>query len=322
VARRRSNHPAISLFSFQDIVTSVTAILILLVLIMTLELIARKCREAAGSVTHVRQGLEGVVQELETMEERLRRLVPQSQPTRPLRTAAAFEQEERVLEQQLEWAKERRDEAEQVRNAAEELLAAASVDLRKAERAAADRAEELAAEAAATRERLRAQERATADLEGRAARLEKEAGELRQANAQQRDRVDQREQEVDEMPRTGTELVFRRPANQERQPWLLEISAAGFAVLRLGSGEVRRLGKESGAGSDFHGWVAGLAGGDDYVLILVRPSGVSLADEAKQALQSRNINVGLDFIGEDQGVHDAAGPQRESQPTKPAEPLS
>jgi hypothetical protein len=322
MARRRSGQPAISLFSFQDIVTSVTAILILLVLIMTLELIARKCREAAGSVTHVREGLEGSVQELEAVEERLSRLVPQSQPTRLRPTLAALEHDERVLEQQVEWAEERRDEAEQVRNAAEELLAGAKIDLREAERTAADRMEELAAEAAATRDRLRESERAAVADEGRAAKLEQEAGELHQANAKQRERVDQRQQEVDEMPRTGTELVFRRPANQERQPWLLEVSRTGFAAVRLGTGKVRRLGEGSGPGSVFSGWLGGLAAGNDYVLILVRPSGVPLADEAKEALQSRNITFGLDFIGEDQAVHDAAGPRREGGSPDAEEPPS
>lgn len=322
MARRRSGQPTISLFSFQDIVTSVTAILILLVLIMTLELIARKCKDAAASVSHVRDGLQGAVEELEAVAARLQRLVPEARRTRPPPTAEALEHDERVLQQQVSWAADRRDEAEQVRNAARELFAAATADQREAERTAADRAEELAAAAAATRDRLRARERAAAEVEGRATRLEQEAGELHQANAQQMERVDQRKQEVDELPRTGTELVFRRPADQERQPWLLEISEAGFAVLRLGSGEVRRLGKDAGPGSGFNDWVGGLGEDDDYVLILVRPSGVRLANDAKEALQSRSIAVGLDFIGEDQAVHDAAGPQREGDPAPSAEPLS
>jgi hypothetical protein len=291
-------------------------------LIMTLELIARKCREAAGSVVHVREGLATAVQELEALEERLRRLVPQSQSPELRPTAAALEHDERVLAQQVEWSEERRDEAEQVRTAAEEFLAAARAELREAERAAADRAEELAAEAAATENRISRKEQATAELEGRAARLEKEAGELHQANAQKRDEVKRRAQEVDEMPSTGTELVFRRPADQGRQPWLLEISDAGFSVLRLGSGQVRRLGKESGPGSDFKNWAARLSAADDYVLILVRPSGVRLADDAKESLQSLSIPVGLDFIGEDQGVHDAAGPKREGDAAGGGEPLS
>jgi hypothetical protein len=319
---RRAGQPTISLFSFQDIVTSVTAILILLVLIMTLELIARKCREAAGSTAQVRDNLETAVRELEAVAERLLRLAPPGRPTQPRPTAAALEHDERVLQQQVGWAEERRDEAEQVCLAAADLLAAARLELRDAERTAADRAEELAAAADASRDRLRAAERAAAELDGRSARLEEEAGELHQANARQRSEVAQRQQEVDEMPQTGTELVFRRPANQERQPWLLEVSDAGFAALRLGTGQVRRLGEAAGPDSEFNGWVAGLAPGSDYVLILVRPSGVRLQDEAQKALQARGIAVGLDFIGEDQPINDAADPGRDAAPPDSAGSLS
>jgi hypothetical protein len=315
MARRRSGQPAISLFSFQDIVTSVTAILILLVLIMTLELISRKCREAAGSVSHVRDSLATQVQDLEAVEARLQRLLPESNPAGMLPTRATLENDERLLRQQVEAAEERRDEAQQIHIAAAELLAEATADLREAKRSAADREEELAAEAAATEDRLRATERETASLEGRAAGMERKAEETRQSNTQQRDRVDERERQVDELPRSGTELVFRRPANLERQPWLLELSADGLAALRLGTGEVLRLGKEGGPGSAFNRWVAGLAAGDDYVLILVRPSGVRLADDARQALVARHITVGLDFIGEDQGVHDAARARDEGDET-------
>lgn len=306
MARRRSSQPTISLFSFQDIVTSVTAILILLVLIMTLELISRKCREAAGSVSHVRDSLAAQVQHLETVETRLRRLIPETSPAGMLPTRAALENDERLLQQQVEAAKVNRDEAEQIRSAAAELLAEAKAELREAERSAADRKEELAAEAAASADRLRVAEKEVASLEDQAAEMERKAEATRQANAQQRDRVDDREREVEELPRTGTELVFRRPVNQERQPWLLEISADGLAVLRLGTGQVRRLGANAGIGGAFGRWVASLAAGNDYVLILVRPSGVALADDAREALTSRNITVGIDFIGEDQGVHDAA----------------
>ena len=73
--RRRKSSP-FSLFAFQDIITSVTAVIILLTLILTLELVTRKPTSAAQqldqSVTALKSALEKAEQERELLESRLK----------------------------------------------------------------------------------------------------------------------------------------------------------------------------------------------------------------------------------------------------------
>ena len=306
MGRRSLNGPAISLFSFQDIVTSVTAILILLVLILTLELIANKCREAAADPTQTREGLAAAIAELEAVLDRLQKSTP-SKPVRVVgQPVAALEREERVLRDQLAWAEDRRDRAEQVQAAAEEMLESAIAALHEQQQAAAEKAEEMAAERNAVEADHAAAVKAATDLDARSEGMERDAEQMRRANAEKRGRLDDRSREIDDLPKPGTELVFRRPANREQEPWLLEVTNEGFAALRLGSGRVERLRPGCGEGSEFRQWAGRLAANRDYVLILARPSGVESAQQARAVLEERRIAFGLDFIGEDQSVHDAA----------------
>ena len=68
--RGRSSSP-ISLFAFQDIITSVTAIIILITLILTLELLNRKKATSAESTTSAAEALEAAVNDANAEAERL-----------------------------------------------------------------------------------------------------------------------------------------------------------------------------------------------------------------------------------------------------------
>ncbi len=61
MSRRNRSRAAFSLFSFQDIITAVTAIVILLVLILTLELISRRQQVAAADPAIGREALDETI---------------------------------------------------------------------------------------------------------------------------------------------------------------------------------------------------------------------------------------------------------------------
>ena len=65
---------------------------------------------------------------------------------------------------------------------------------------------------------------------------------------------------------------------------------------------------ESGVddGSKALAWLNTLVPARDYVLILVRPSGVEAALAVRAAIEAADIPFGMDFIGEGQVVRDGA----------------
>lgn len=305
MSRRRSNQPAISLFSFQDIVTSVTAILILLVLILTLELITQKYHEAAADPAATQATMVAAVAELEAVVQKLT-VQPMSRPVLPATSLAEQSRDERILRDQISWGAEQLHHAEQIHDAARERLEDSLAALERQQEIAVEQTRDLRDQAEAAAAARREAQRKAAELDAETARMAQEAADLERANAVQRQELEERRRELDDEPNPGSELVYKRPANKARQPWLLEVSDAGFAALRLGTGDVRRFGPGTGASSQFVRWIKDLAAGHDYVLILTRPSGLAAAQAAREALVARKVQFGIDFIGEDQTVHDGS----------------
>ena len=137
--RGRSKDVAISLFSFQDIITSVTAIMILLVLILALELVTRVATKGmAAEDRRVAQQLKRSVAEMEKRLDRLRKEASAAQAAAS--DAAGFSAKETAEKQAkaARAAKELQDEirrlevqlrdAQSSRRTAEGRLAASQTD--------------------------------------------------------------------------------------------------------------------------------------------------------------------------------------------------
>jgi hypothetical protein len=73
--RRRTQTEAFSLFSFQDIITSVTGVIILVTLLLAVELIKRPPIQAAGSQDNVNEELQSQITALEREREVLNEIV-------------------------------------------------------------------------------------------------------------------------------------------------------------------------------------------------------------------------------------------------------
>jgi hypothetical protein len=293
MSRRRSRQPSISLFSFQDIVTSVTAILILVVLILTLELIARKHHEAAADAGSSVAAISASIAELEALlDGAVESPIRQSVAADP---AAEMAREARTLEEQVARAHQQLADARRIEAEARRLADVAATEL--------------------TREQ--AQSDVVGDEERETERLSQEAAALHAANTASRERVDAIKSGAIQPPAAA--LVFKRPHDTDRQSWLLEASEDGYSALRLGTGQVARLGPGTGVGSRFVEWVATLNAAEDYVLILARPSGVEQAGAAADTCEARGIPHGIDFIGEAQAVFDGASPAAGGDPAKAPE---
>jgi len=285
MSRRRSNQPTISLFSFQDIITSVTAILILVVLILTLELISRKYDAAASDPETQKRATSEAVAELEALVNRISSEAA-SESHRGLGTSVPA-----IPESELQIMREQADRA------VNQVIDAQRIN---------EKAKGLAKEALAAVAETRVQSSEVAEQDQETAKLCQETDKFTAENATERGRLETRQQELAGRPLPGPQLVFRRPPGTARRSWLLETSDTGFATLQLGTGTTSLLGPDSGDASKLVRWIATLQPNADYVLILARPSGIDSSEKARARLKAANIPHGLDFIGEDQSVHDGS----------------
>lgn len=294
--RRRSNQPTISLFSFQDIVTSVTAILILVVLILTLELITRKFEAMAVDPAASARTVVDAVAELESLVAKLASAVaPDGSRRASLLPPAIPKTELHVLRDQVERARDQVRDAQRLDTMAKKLASDAMLMLAR---------EQVQSETAAADEQ-------------QAASLTQETQTLVAENAKEQSNLEAQQRELEGHPLPGPELVFRRPRGTSKRSWLLEVSDRGFYVLELGTGETRPLGNESDDKSALSGWITSLSPNSDYVLLLVRPTGIETERRARERLMSAKIPHGIDFIGEEQAVHDGSM-KEDSRVTSPS----
>jgi len=291
MSRRRRSAAAFSLFSFQDIITSVTAILILLVLILSLELVTRRQEAAAADPKTTRASLQAALAALQSLAGTLAAVVPPDE-TRPLvrRTRSELARDTRIVEDQAQQALADAEAARAVEGRARALAAAAISRLKDAKQTHTDV------------DRMKEQ----------AARVDEEATKLALQNEEEAARLAQKREQIVDQPSSGAELVFNAPGNSASQAWIIEVSRDGFTVVKLGTNQRQALGFGVGPGSAAAGWLAHLNAGRDHALILVRPSGAESIDALRHSLGEAGISFGIDFIGEEQVVRDGAGEAKEN----------
>ena len=293
MSRSRSSQPTISLFSFQDIITSVTAILILLVLILSLELVTRTAAAAARDPGSTTRAMAAAVADMELVVDALEAdlAARQSQVVRVPGVDAA--RTARILREQIERMRQQLADSRTVEREAERIAGSRVKDLREAEQ----------------------------DVEGVAA-IRQEAEAVAAAAQAMEVENDRRREEIEAKKQTagasdrGGEVVFTRDSPSGTRPWLLDVAADGVAAVRLGTGKPDRFGTEVGAGSLLDRWIASLDSSHDHVLVLVRPSGVELSAEVSQRLRDRGVPFGVDLIREDAVVRDGAATAEDAAATK------
>lgn len=272
--RGRTTGAAISLFSFQDIITSVTAILILLVLILTLELITRS-RQRGVAVEHrrVAEDLRGAVADMERRSAALRSEIATLQSA--ARQSAAFSVAE--TEARSRRAAERAREVDAEIEMLESQVRAAASARRRDEGA-------LVAE------------RSGAPLESaeRVAAMDARAAEMEQVN--QAERAKQRDAKSAKIDASAAPtLVFNMPRGATLKPQFVEVSSVGLTVMGPDGALGRRF---SGTDAAFDRWLSSLDSGSQYVVVITRPSGLRFHDAVIAAIESANLRYGLELAGE------------------------
>ncbi len=282
---RRRGSTTFSLFAFQDIITSVTAIMILIVLILALEFVTRS-RNAGVAEDHrlAAQELKAVIADLESRLGGIRG---------ELRDASKLA--DVVVGVDAAELQQRRDE-ELVRHRATE----------SAVKAAAARVEAAVAErrSAGPQPLLNDldRQRATLEAEAEQSRAECEAleGECRDLAA----RV-----VAAKGGQPGVvlaEMVFNAPPAGDKRPVLVEVNGEGVAVAERPGGPARPLGWGLlGPPTALAKWLRGLDGTSRSVLIVLRPSGVDRYDAVRAATLAAGLDVGTELVGESTRIRSA-----------------
>ena len=276
--RGRSTGAAISLFSFQDIITSVTAIMILLVLILTLELVSRSTQRGVAVedrrvAREFRESVQSMERQVESRREELAALQVQANQSA---TFSAAETRQRARE-----ATERASRVAEEITLLETSLRTAASERRQSEAAL------LAAEPTSPDE-------SPDHVEA----LEQRAMEIARANEAERRRQQDAEEPGADRGAPPT-LVFNVPPGESLEPRLLEVSGEGLVALAADTGEPRRF---RGPGRDFERWLASLDASREYVVVILRPTGVSVYDDVANAIEAAGVSMGAELVGESMPV--------------------
>lgn len=268
-SRRNRSGPAISLFAFQDIITSVSGIIIVMVLLLSLELVERPETKPNAVASAVAAEVEAAIAEAEAelkslqgTVEALNSLIGDIAETSPAELTAEIDSLRRRIE-------EKKRQIEQLQNQAEEL--------------------ELE-EKDVLVERF--------DLQDERARLETVEQEIAELE-------EQIEQETsDDRLVFSLPKGFRKSGWLA----VIEAGQIETAPLGREARPLRFVDKPSGligtdsASDQFLEWAGRRSTTKTYFLLLVRPSGAEVFDELETRLNLRGFEFGFDLIAPHQAV--------------------
>jgi hypothetical protein len=258
--RRRGN--PFTLFSFQDIITSVMGIILLAALLLAVELVTRTATNASTSV---------VQEAAEEIDSRLQ----------AIRTD--------VAELQTELTSLREQALAQAATVTADAEFVASVAQTQLERLEA----ELAQMTAHVDERKR--ELAKLDARGFERRRDRQKLEALEAEIRQND------EQLEEL-RKSNRLFFNPVPGFSKRPWLVDLSAESITVGPMAGEEGSSPTVEHIflSDADFLDFADRLSSESEYFIVLVRPSGVERFHVILDELRSRDFDLGFDVVAEDQ----------------------
>ncbi len=268
-SRRNRSGPTISLFAFQDIITSVSGIIIVMVLLLSLELVERPEQDSQRITSSVATDIESAITEaeaeLETLQgsvQELNTLISDIAETSPSELQNEIDSLRRRIDEKEQGLKQLQAQEEQLKEEKEDVLVQQF-----------DRKDE--------REELNKVIRELADLQEQ---LEQEREEDRLVFTLPKGSKKSGWLAVIESGRIET-----APIGRESQPIRFTSRSSGF------------LGTDS-AVNQFMEWARNKNASSSYFLVLVRPSGASAFDQLESRLSLSGIQFGFDLIGENQSV--------------------
>jgi len=292
---RSLNSTKISFFAFQDIITSVSGILILVTLLLATELDHRSSATTHEANPELDRKLAKALREqreVDAQNANLRAVLAAAE------TAPAAEKIESDITRLREQLAEEKNKYSSI---AEQLAASQS--------------------AIETRDRTLG----LTDLKGQIERVIQEAESLRNEDVKVRETMMDLERQVASVEakllnlrqREGKLWLIPDKSSTTKEPILTTVSQKGVKVERFDHPDQAREFDKSGARAEFSSYLNGFKPVDQYVVFLVRPSGIEFFERLVKSARDKGFEVGFDALEEDKDVFFSTPPiVDESVPTE------
>ena len=285
-SRLRSLDSKISFFAFADIITAVSGVLIFIALLLATDL---------------------------------------GRPTDSRSQAANSE-----IEQQLQETLAQQVEVDAQNHRLQELLATADTapDLEKLQtditRLRSQLSEEqkkqaaLADQMADSRATIAARDKVLGltDLKATVQRVVQEAESIARQDAKARSEIGNLDQEVAQAQskllklrqREGQLWLIPDKSATTKEPILVTVAGAGVTIERFDHPDQRKQLEKSGADTAFKSYLGEAKSLDQYVVFLVRPSGIALFQDLVKSARNMGFEVGFDALEENRQIHFSTPP--------------
>lgn len=270
MSRRNRNQTAFSLFAFQDIITSVTGIMILVTLILALELLQRKEGQAKDDTETVTEEIKASIADAEELD----------------RTLAENEEVIKRIKKQIE-------------SGQAQLSELAKYDIRQVESQIKNMKE--------VNEQF---EKDKVRLEMSKEETEKRLKELEQRKQQRADdpetlqnlqeKIRQMEEELKKL-KDENRVVYNPAEGDSKQPMLVQFEGEQIMTAKMGSDDGTQT---FASADDFYAWAVRQDSNSIYFVLLVKPQGIENFLKLKTALKSEGFDVGSDLLQKDQTALD------------------
>ena len=273
-SRRRTQ--AISLFSFQDIITGVTAIILLLTLLLVLELVTRKAGASGSPSSPVADQLLDLVKEVEASRSNLE----------GLEVAIASSSADEVL---AVIENEKSQVAESIAEC-ESKLAAALKDKSNSKKVLLERRAEL------REEHLERKNVLAQSLENQEMQAENDA--MLQSAADLKEQIVANGRRA-KLPAGPPILRFREKDGGDSRSLLVVLGRQKITVIVLRSGE-EVVWTGGAAVNQFRAWMSAKGRAFNHCVIVLRPLGFQYFAAIIEFLEENKVAVGKELIGETQ----------------------
>jgi hypothetical protein len=274
--RKRSNKQAFSLFAFQDIITGVTAIILLFTLLLVLELVTRKATQATAAPSASAQQLAELAQEMTD--------VP-SVDFETLKQAPTQEQVLEIIREQKSLLSNSIAKIEEDQKQADEQNQSLDKQLRETQAEFRDEINQ-SAHVRSTEVANRNQQKVIDSLELQVDRLKEEI-ELNKQLA--------------ELPQGPPVLKFRNSGQGRANSCLVVLERNRIIALPIKEGS-KLVWAGTSAVNKFKNWLQANTLSVNHCVVLIRPSGIPLFETVQELIENNGIAIGKETIGENQQV--------------------
>ena len=126
---------------------------------------------------------------------------------------------------------------------------------------------------------------------------------LEENNKKEQDRQEKVEKDLKESPSVASTLVFNPPKGQLLWPILVELSGNGVAVMSDENSGAENLGWGLiGPPDAFVKWFAGRTKANEYIVIMLRPSGIARLEATRTAIIAAGLEVGLELVSDEMDI--------------------